>query len=172
MIPTMGILGAFTFAAQMVNIPIPGGTSGHLVGAVLLTTVLGAPAALLVLAAVLLIQCLLFQDGGLTALGANVVNMGLVGVLVAVGAQKVAQKVLPAKVRTEVGAFVGGWLATVLCAALVAVEIALSGRAPLAPVLFAMVLWHAMIGIIEGAATAVIVKTLRAARPDLVEVQS
>jgi cobalt/nickel transport system permease protein len=167
-IPTLGVLSAFVFAAQMVNLPVPGGTSGHLVGAVLLTATVGPWLALLAMACVLLVQCLLFQDGGLTALGANLVNMGVVGVLSGTVVLGLARRHLP-RYGLEVGAFLAGWLAALASAALAAVEIALSGRAPLTPVLVAMLGWHALIGLIEGGGTAVVLRALRRARPELVE---
>ena len=77
-LPLMGVLGAFVFAAQMVNFPILTGTSGHMVGAVLLAILLGPHAAAIVMASIVIVQCLIFQDGGLLALGCNVINMGLV----------------------------------------------------------------------------------------------
>ena len=82
-IPLLGVMGAFVFAAQMVNFPVGPGTSGHLVGGALLTVVLGPAAASLVLTAILVLQALIFQDGGVLALGANVFNMALVGVAAA-----------------------------------------------------------------------------------------
>ncbi|MCP5118670.1 MAG: energy-coupling factor ABC transporter permease, partial [bacterium] len=81
--PLLGVMGAFVFAAQMINFPVGAGTSGHLVGSALLAYTLGPGAAVIVMTAVLALQALIFQDGGLLALGANVFNMALVGVLVA-----------------------------------------------------------------------------------------
>lgn len=80
-IPLMGVMGAFVFAAQMINFPIPLGTSAHLVGGALMTIVLGPAAASVVMTAILVIQAFVFQDGGVLALGANVINMALIGVL-------------------------------------------------------------------------------------------
>src|ERR1700752_1929352 len=82
-IPLMGVMGAFVFAAQMINFPIPLGTSGHLVGGALLTIVLGPAAASVVMTAILAVQALVFQDGGIMALGANVLNMALGSILAA-----------------------------------------------------------------------------------------
>src|SRR5271157_2966654 len=78
-VPLMGLAGAFVFAAQMVNFPVAGGTSGHLIGGVLVAALLGPAAALVVLTTVLIVQCFLFADGGVLALGANIFNMGIVG---------------------------------------------------------------------------------------------
>src|SRR5689334_8604134 len=77
-IPLMGLSAAFIFAAQMLNFPVAGGTSGHLIGGVLASVLLGPSAAVLVLTAVLMVQCFVFADGGILALGANVFNMGIV----------------------------------------------------------------------------------------------
>ena len=82
-VPLMGVMGAFVFAAQMINFSIPGtGSSGHLVGGILLSAILGPWAALLTLASVLVIQCLVFADGGFMALGANILNMAVLSCLV------------------------------------------------------------------------------------------
>ena len=81
-IPLMGVLGAFVFAAQMFQFPVPGSTSGHLIGGALLAILVGPPAAILVMTCILIVQCLLLQDGGLFALGANVVNLGILAPLV------------------------------------------------------------------------------------------
>ena len=81
MVPLMGVLSAFIFAAQMINFPVMGGTSGHLLGGVLAAVLLGPWAGAVVIACVLIFQCLVFQDGGLTALGANILNMALAGTL-------------------------------------------------------------------------------------------
>src|SRR6266704_6537595 len=80
-VPLLGVMGAFVFAAQMINFPVGGATSGHLVGSALLAFTLGPAAASVVMAAILAIQALVFQDGGILALGPNVVNMAMVGVL-------------------------------------------------------------------------------------------
>ena len=80
-VPLMGIMGAFIFAAQMLNFPVAGGTSGHLIGGALAAILLGPWAGTLIMACVLIVQCLVFQDGGITALGANIFNMGLCGQL-------------------------------------------------------------------------------------------
>src|SRR4030043_1769745 len=77
-IPLMGVLAAFIFAAQMLNFPVIGGTSGHLIGAALAAILLGPWAGVLIMTCVLIVQCLVFQDGGLLALGANVLNMGII----------------------------------------------------------------------------------------------
>ncbi len=172
LVPMMGVLGAFVFAAQMINIPVPGGTSGHLVGAVLLCAVMGPAAALLALACVLLIQCLLFQDGGLTAFGANFVNMGIVGGLLGWATLQGVRRLLRGRLSLAIGAFLGGWIATMAGAAAAAGEIALSGKVPLTTVLVAMLGWHALIGVIEGLGTMVVLRVLEVARPDLVELRS
>src|SRR5512147_218372 len=94
-VPLMGLSAAFIFAAQMLNFPVAGGTSGHLVGAVLASVLLGPSAAIVVMTAVLLIQCLLFADGGLLALGANLFNMAIVAVLGGHAVYRAVRRVLP-----------------------------------------------------------------------------
>ena len=84
-VPLMGVMGAFIFAAQMLNFPVAGGTSGHLIGGALAAILLGPWAGMLIMASVLIVQALIFQDGGLVALGANVFNMGVVACLVEIG---------------------------------------------------------------------------------------
>lgn len=163
-VPRMGMLGAFVFAAQMVNVPVAAGTSGHLVGGVLVSALIGAPAAAVVLAAVFLVQCLLFQDGGILALGANFVNMGLVG---AFGGPLVLRGLRALGAGRDVALFVAGWATVVATAALVSVELALSGTVPLAPSLAAMVGVHLVIGLVEGGITVAVVRFVGQVRPDL-----
>ena len=162
-IPLMGVTGAFVFAAQMINMPVGAGTSGHLVGAALLTALLGPHLAAVTLCCVVATQALLFQDGGITALGANVFNMALLGSYVSGGVLWLGRRLLPRAVA-EFGA---GWLSVVLAAAVVAVELALSGTVPLGPAMVAMVSVHAVIGLLEGAITVAVLRFLLRMRPDL-----
>src|SRR6202161_448870 len=119
-IPLMGVMGAFIFAAQMINFPVGIGTSGHLVGGALLSFTLGPAAASIVMTAILATQALIFQDGGLLALGANVFNMAIAGVLA---------RYLPyALLRgSKAGVFIGGMFSLLVSAALALVELLLSG---------------------------------------------
>jgi cobalt/nickel transport system permease protein len=167
-VPLLGVSGAFVFAAQMLNFPIPGGTSGHFVGGALVGILLGPSASVVVLASVLLIQCIVFRDGGVTALGANLINMGLLGgVLGGVLGSLTKDK---KKLRPLVG-FFAGWLACVLGALACSLELVLSERAPANVIFPAMGGVHALIGIGEGAITASALSLLATVRPDLLELE-
>lgn len=167
-VPLLGLAGAFVFAAQMLNFPVGGGTSGHLVGSVLVTALLGPAAAVVVLTAVLLVQCFLFADGGLTALGANVLNMAIVAPLAGLPGLWLGRRLRGAR-GLVAGAMLGGWLGVVVAAAACAVELALSGAAAFSVAFPAMVAVHAVIGIGEGLVTALVLLALARVRPDLVD---
>ena len=168
-IPLLGVTAAFVFAAQMLNFPVAGGTSGHFLGAALAALLLGPWLAGLVLAVVLIAQAFVFADGGLTALGANVLNMGVVGGVVVGGLMLAARRALPNTRAVLLGVAAGGaWLAVVAGAAACAVELALSGTVPLATVLPAMLGVHAVIGLGEAAITVAAVSAVLVTRPDLV----
>ncbi len=173
MVPMMGVMSAFIFAAQMINFPVFGGTSGHLFGGVLASALLGPYPGAVVIACVLVFQCLVFQDGGLLALGANVFNMALAGTLGGYSIFVIVRKLIPAKgtarfpgLLTGVGA--AAWGSVVIAAVLCAFELALSGTSPLGLVLPAMAGIHAIIGIGEALITVSIVGFLAKVRPDLV----
>jgi cobalt/nickel transport system permease protein len=167
-VPLMGVTAAFIFAAQMVNFPIASGTSGHLVGGVLAALLLGPWAGTLVMTAVLVVQALLFQDGGITALGANVLNMGVLPCLLGFVAYRLLRRLLSGTRGALASAFLTAWLMVVLSALLASVQIALSGTIPLRLVLPAMVGVHALIGIGEGLITAAALAFLLRVRKDLV----
>ena len=167
-VPLMGVTGAFIFAAQMVNFPIAGGTSGHLAGAVLAALLLGPYGAIVIMTAILLIQALLFGDGGITALGANILNMGVIGSLSGYGVYRLLQRVFTGPRGGAISAFVAALVAVMLSAAGAAVEIGLSGTVPLRLVLPAMVGVHALIGIGEGLITAAALSFLLRVRRDLI----
>lgn len=168
-VPLMGVCAAFIFAAQMINFPIPGGTSGHLLGGTLAGVLLGPWAGSLVMAVVFIVQAVLFQDGGLTVLGANIFNMGLVGTF--------GGYYLYRAVRSAVGfnrwrgmaagVVVAAWSSVVVAAILVAVQLALSGTIPLNVALPAMVFWHVVIGIGEALITLIAIHFIWRTRPDL-----
>lgn len=170
-VPLLGLCGAFVFAAQMLNFPVAGGTSGHFLGAALAAVLLGPWLACLVLAVVLTTQAFLFADGGITALGANVLNMGVIGALCVGGLMLLTRRVLP-KSRTGFLAIVGGgaWLAVMAGATATAFELGVSGTVPLATVLPAMLGVHALIGIGEAVITIAAVSAVLATRPDLIAV--
>ncbi len=170
-LPLMGVLGAFVFAAQLINFTIPGtGSSGHLIGGILLATLLGPWAAAVTLTAVLLLQCLLFADGGLLALGCNIFNMALLSTLVAyplvfrpiAGETPTPRRLFAASLAASVAALLLG-------AAAVTIETEASGITvlPMGRFLLFMLPIHLLIGIGEGLATGSVLCTLRRFRPDL-----
>jgi cobalt/nickel transport system permease protein len=170
-IPLMGIMAAFVFAAQMLNFPVAAGTSGHFVGGVLVSVLLGPSTGILIMACVLGVQCLVFQDGGITALGANIFNMGIVGVFFGYGVYvvlcRLLRRVLRRATAMQVSAAIASWVAIVMAAAACAVELALSGVVPLKIALPAMAGIHVVIGIGEGAVTALVIGFILKVRPDL-----
>ena len=168
-VPLLGVLAAFIFAAQMLNFPVAAGTSGHFLGATLAAVLLGPWLACLTMAVVIVVQAFAFADGGLTALGANVLNMGVLGALVAGFAIRAGASMLP-RTRTAYLGLVGGvaWVAVMAGAAATAAQLALSGTVPLGTVLPAMLGVHALIGVGEAAVTVAAVSAVLSARPDLV----
>lgn len=163
----LGVAAAFVFAAQLVNFPVATGTSGHLVGGALCAALVGLPAAVVVMSAVLIVQCLVFGDGGLLALGANVCNMALVSCLVAHCVYRLSCGVSPSPRRRVACVAFAAWCAVVAGAAACAEELALSGSAPLLLVLPAMLLVHALIGMGEAVITALVVASVLRVRPEL-----
>ncbi len=166
-VPLLGVMAAFVFAAQMLNFPIPGGTSGHFLGALMLAVLLGPLTSCLVMAVVLTIQCLAFADGGLDALGANILNMGVVAGMGCYYVLLLLKKILP-KTRAGYSASVAiaSWVSIVGSAAFCAAELSLSGF-PLGVTLPLMVSIHSLIGLGEAAITVAVLTVLMEARPDL-----
>jgi cobalt/nickel transport system permease protein len=168
MIPLMGVLSAFIFAAQMINLPVMGGTSGHLFGGVLAAALLGPYAGAVALTCVLTFQCLIFQDGGLTTLGANVFNMAIAGTIGGYGIYRLITKKLATNKGIIAGAAVASWFSVVLASVFCALELAISGTAPLRIVLPAMAGVHTLIGIGEAVITASVIGVILKTRPDLI----
>jgi len=164
-IPLFATLAAGIFAIQALNIPIPGGTSGHMVGGVMAAILLGSPfAGVLLLTIVLLIQGLLFADGGITVLGANILNMGIISTFVGFYAYRGLRK----RVSMSAASFTGAWLGLFVSSLVVAVELSIAGTFPLLQGLFFMGLYHAIIGVVaEGAITAVVVSTILKVSPEI-----
>ena len=163
-IPLMAVLAAGIFAIMSMNMPISFGTSGHMVGGALVAIVFLAPeAAVLVFTIVLLIQALIFGDGGITALGANVLNMAIVGGCVGL----FTFKGLKGIIGKYAAAGVGAWLATILAALACAIEMAIAGTFPANIGIPAMVFYHFFIGIIEAVLTVIVLVALDKFRPDL-----
>ena len=169
-VPMMGVLAAAIFAGQMLNFAVAGGTSGHLLGATLATVLLGPWAAVLVMTCVVGIQALVFQDGGLLAMGANIFNMGVIGVFVAYTVYQTVQKLARGKSwGIFVGGFAAAWLSIVIAALAAALQLALSGTSPANIAVPAMAGIHAIIGIGEGLITLGALAFIAATRPDLVK---
>ncbi|WP_067073798.1 cobalt transporter CbiM [Methanoculleus horonobensis] len=166
-IPLVAVLAAGIFAIQALNIPIPWGTSGHMVGAALAAIVLGSPfAGVFVLTLVLLVQGIIFGDGGITVMGANIINMGVVGGFIGYYGYTAIKRVIG---NAYAAAFIAAWAALFISAILCAVELAIAGTFPLVPALTGLGLYHAVIGLIEGGITAGALYLIASARPDILE---
>ena len=163
-VPLMAVLAAGIFAIMSINIPVAFGTSGHMVGGALIALVFCAPeAAVIVFTLVLLVQALFFGDGGITVLGANVLNMGIIGGFVGLYGFRALRKVV-GKIPAIA---IASWLSIFIAAEAVAVEMWLAGTFPLVAGLEAMGIYHAFIGIIEAILTVVVIMALESVRPDL-----
>lgn len=166
-IPLMGVMAAFIFAAQMINFPIFGGTSGHLLGGVLAAVMLGPWAGTLVMACVVTVQALVFQDGGLLILGANIFNMGVIGTLGGYALYRALCRVLGGEERARIpAAGIAAWVAVMAGAAAMSIELGLSGI-PIDVVLPAMLGVHAAIGIGEALITMAALSFIAVTRADL-----
>lgn len=165
-IPVISVLSAFIFAAQMINFPIPGGTSGHLLGGGLATFLVGPINAFFVIAVVLLIQCFFFADGGITALGANIFNMAIVGVWVSFLLFKILIFIIK---KENVAMGIGSGIGVVVSSIMVALQLWASNTVPSFIVVFlAMAGWHVLIGIGEGIITAIVITFVKKWMPELV----
>ncbi len=166
-VPLIGLAAAFVFAAQMLNFPVAGGTSGHLIGAVLSAVLLGPGAGIIAMASVLVVQCLVFADGGLLALGSNIFNMAIMGTLAGYGVYRGVRRLVPGTRGLLMAAAFGAWCSTVLAAICCAGELAWSGTADWRAAFPAMATVHMLIGIGEGAITALVLSAIIRTRPDL-----
>jgi len=168
----MGILGAFVFAAQMVNFQLPAmpGTSGHMVGAVLLAIILGPNLAAIVISSVVIVQCLIFQDGGLLALGCNIINIGLVPSYLGYFLYRTITNGKFSSLKVYIGAMLASVIAMEAGAILVAIQAALSGvlAVPFSTFLITMIGVHFLVGFIEGLVTVTVLAYLQQLRPDIV----
>jgi cobalt/nickel transport system permease protein len=163
-IPLLGVMGAFVFAAQMVNFPVGPGTSGHLVGGALLVFTLGPAAAAVVMSAILAIQALVFQDGGVLALGANIVNMAMLGSVTAY---------LPFRLwgsgrRRRFALFLGGSLSVLVAAVLAVSELLVSGVRMPGPVLGVSLGLFLVAAVAEGVITVAVVQALESIQPGFI----
>ena len=154
-VPLIGVVAAGIFAAQMLNWPIPGGTSAHLVGGAIAGILLGPYAGCLAMASVLTVQCLVFGDGGITALGANIFNMGIVDVFVGYAVFK-ALRNFNQDVATFLAGWLGIWLAAIACGIEIGVTVPTMG------------IWHGILGIVEGIITMLVIRYIALRQPDII----
>jgi cobalt/nickel transport system permease protein len=168
-IPLIGLTAAFVFAAQMLNFPVAAGTSGHLIGAVLSAVLLGPAPAVLVMTSVLVLQCFLFADGGLLALGANVLNMALIAPLAGFAIYEGVRRLVPGERGRLAAVAFASWCSTVLAATFCAAELAWSGTSPWSAVFPAMAGVHMLIGLGEAAISTVVVASIAQARPEILD---
>lgn len=167
-VPLLGLAAAFLFAAQMVNFPVAGGTSGHLIGGALIAALLGPSAAIVVVTTVLIVQCFLFADGGVMALGANVFNMAVLGCVGGYLVLRLVKRALPGT-RGEVTAIAfSAWCSVVFAALGCAGQLAWSGTVDWRAAFPAMTLTHMIIGIGEGLISALVFLAVRRTRPDMI----
>jgi cobalt/nickel transport system permease protein len=170
-VPLAGLVAAFVFAAQMVNFPVISGMSGHLLGGVLAAVLIGPWAGFIVIAVVLLVQGIFFADGGLTALGLNIVNLGFIGTLGGYAIYRMLLKVLPKNQRGVIAAAgIAAGVSVPLAAMGFVVQYAIGGTADVSvgAVFTAMLSTHLVIGIGEGLITAMVIGAVVRSRPDLV----
>jgi cobalt/nickel transport system permease protein len=170
MVPIMGVLAAFVFAAQMLNFPIIGGTSGHLIGGSLLAVLLGPMAGFLTMTTVVIAQALFLQDGGLIALGANIFNICAITCFSGYAVYKLLGGGKGGGKRLFIAGFLAGWVSMMLSAACCALQMGLSGAIPLRFGLTAMLGYHAIVGVFEGMLTAGVLSFLFRVRPDLMQI--
>lgn len=166
-IPVVGVTAAFVFAAQMVTIPIAGGTSAHLLGGAMAGILLGPWIGTLVVSVVYLVQAIGFADGGITALGANILGMGVVGSVGGYYVFRGLTNMLPRTRLSYLGSVVAAsWLSVVVASALVAVFITFGGPLPLAafPIMIGV---HLLVGVIEAVISTSVIAAVLASRPDL-----
>ncbi len=165
---SLSVMAAAIFAAQMLNWPIPGGTSAHLVGGALAAIILGPFGGCLAMFLNLVVQCLLMGDGGITALGANTFNMAVIDAFAGYWIYRAALKLLGEE-RRGLAAFLGGWIGITLAAAACGVEIGLSPQFgyPLSVTVPIMTAWHFALGLVEGAATGAVISYLARRSPEI-----
>jgi len=170
-IPLTGVLAAFIFAAQSINIPVGGGTSGHLLGGTLAAIILGPWAAVLIMTCVVSIQALLFQDGGVVVLGFNILNMGVLTAFTGYVAYQATRRLLgEGRKSILIAGAVGGWLSMLVGAIGVGVELGISGTSPMNVAIPAMAIVHTVLGVIEAVITVGALAFISTSRPDLLAI--
>jgi cobalt/nickel transport system permease protein len=176
LVPYIGVLAAVIFAFQFVNYPVPGGTSGHLVGGTLVAVILGPWASVIILFLVLVVQSL-FGDGGITALGANAFNMGIIGGIVGfyivIGIIKIFNKTsMDKNLKVTISTAIGSYISIVLAALVCGIELGISQVVPFSVGIPAMVYWHLLIGIGEAIISALIIYYILRVKPTLIITQN
>jgi len=168
-VPLVGVTAAFIFAAQMINFPVVAGTSGHFLGAALASILLGPWLCFIIMALVLVLQCLGFADGGLTALGSNIVNMGLIGGMGSYLIFRIFQSFFSSSPKGFLlASAIASWFSVVLASLACALELGLSGTSPFSLVIPSMVGFHALIGTGEALITTSILSAVLTVRSDLI----
>jgi cobalt/nickel transport system permease protein len=166
-VPIFAALAAGIFAIQTMNIPIGMGTSGHMVGAALVAIIFGSPwAGVLVLTLVLLVQGFVFGDGGITTMGANILNMGVISGFVGYYTYNALRR----SMNISLSSFGGAWLGIFVSAIFCSIEMWFAGTFPLVPGLVAMGTYHLIIGFMgEGLLTSIVITAITKSRPDLLD---
>ncbi|HLP76322.1 MAG TPA: energy-coupling factor ABC transporter permease [Candidatus Paceibacterota bacterium] len=167
-VPLLGLAAAFLFAAQMVNFPVAGGTSGHLIGGALIAALLGPSAAVVVVTTVLIVQCFLFADGGILALGANIFNMAILGCVGGYLVLRAVKCTLPGARGQVTAVAFAAWCSVVFAAISCAGQLAWSGTVDWRAAFPAMALTHMIIGLGEGLISALIFLAVQRTRPDMI----
>lgn len=175
-VPYIGVLAAVIFAFQFVNYPVPGGTSGHLIGGTLIAIILGPWASVIILFLVLVVQSL-FGDGGILALGANTFNMGIIagifGFYIVMFIVKILNKTsIRKELKLTIGTAIGAYISIVLAAFICGIELSISGAVPLEIAIPAMVYWHLLIGFGEAIISALIIFYICRVKPDIIMTES
>jgi len=176
LIPYIGVLAAVIFAFQFVNYPVPGGTSGHLIGGTLIAVILGPWASVIILFLVLVVQSL-FGDGGILALGANTFNMGIIGGIIGFYIVVIIVKMLnktsiKKEIKITVATAVGSYISIVLASFICAIELSIAGAVPIEIAIPALVYWHLLIGIGEAFISALIIFYIYRVKPDFITTES
>jgi len=172
LVPYIGVLAAVIFAFQFVNYPVPGGTSGHLIGGTLIAIILGPWASVIILFLVLVVQSL-FGDGGILAMGANAFNMGIIGGIfgfyIVVFIVKILNKTsIRKELKVSIATAIGAYISIILAAFICAIELGFSGAIPYGIAIPAMVYWHLLIGIGEAIISSLIIFYIYRVKPDLI----
>jgi cobalt/nickel transport system permease protein len=166
-IPLMGVLSAFVFAAQMINLPIAGGTSAHFLGAALVGILLGPWAGLTIMLVVLMVQCFLFQDGGVAALGANVFDMGIIASMSSYYLFRAFQQMMAGPGAIFWSGFWSAWITIIVSSLSCSTMLALSGAVTWKLGFSVIGGVHAILGILEGIITGTVLQAISRSRPDL-----